>query len=331
MALPDPGLSGRLYAPALLADVFDAIAAGTSLVAALPPRSAERDRARLRLESLWVRVDPRGVLDRLMAEPLPAAISDEQDGLKAEALLELDEHQDAATLIARHAETTPRWELLRARLDHAQGRPSEAFARLDALLAGDRLDPETRATALSFRFRYRALAQKLEEAARDVAELRVLCNQHDAVLSEEIVRGIGLHAVNPVRVAALRWRAAEIVDQTIAGLKDGIAQTQAQLGPLPLHVHALFMKLRDAPERLLSLVVRLAGAQFLAGRKYDAWLTMYYADQLAARLLPERYAAETAEGLDALRIQLGDEEVAACERLREVAAAEHLARPRGQG
>jgi hypothetical protein len=329
MALPDRGLSARLYAPALLADVFDAIAAGTMLVAALPRRAAERDRARARLESLWARVDPQGVLDRLMSDPLPPELADEQDALKIEALLELDEKEDAATLLARHQERSPRWELLRARSEFGQGRSDEALARLDAILALQPLEPELKATALSFRFRYRALAQRLMEAGADVVALRDLLDEYGAVLSELIVRAIGVHAINPVRIPALRWRAAEVVDKTIMDLTDGVRETQAELGPLPRHVHALFRKLRDAPERLVSLAVRLAGAQFLAGRKADAWFTLYYTDQLAARLLPERWSKETAEGLDELRLQLGETEVAASERLRQKASDEHLARTGG--
>ena len=118
---------------------------------------------------------------------------------------------------------------------------------------------------------------------------------------------------------------SEIVVRSRAELAGGLDERQEDLGPLPLHVHGLFVKLRGEPKRLADLVARLAGAEYLAGDHRGAYATLYYAARIAERLLAPDDAAAVTEAEDELRRLLGADEVASLEAERLAASDAFLA------
>ncbi|MSP59629.1 MAG: hypothetical protein EXR72_04685 [Myxococcales bacterium] len=309
-------LQRTLDAPALLADVIGALLSGEELYARLAAGSKERERVWWRLNELWARTEPLALLTRLDEQEVPAEREALADRLRAEALLELGRSDEAGAILERsQARVGPAWDLLRARLAFARRRPSEALAALDALLA-EKPEPELQATALSFRMRYRALAGNPPGVAEDRRALSLLLGAHGANLSEFVIDVYGSYAQLPERSQVVRHKIALVVAETKGQLTDGINEEQAALGPLPLHVHALFVKLRADPQRLADLATRLAGAEYLAGDRAGAFATLYYADQIAARLLGAG-AVPVREAFDELCRILGAERAAIEADLRE--------------
>jgi hypothetical protein len=302
-----------LEAPALLSDVIGPLLAGRKLWEELPPEAPEREQVFFRLNELLVRVDAAKVLEQLDAEPLAKRREIQADLLRAEALVELARLSEAEELLGRRAlEIGPAWTLVRARVDLGRGRAKQGMARLDHVLAGE-THPERRAAALALRMHYRALAGDEPGAAADRKELGRLLAKHKAVVSEILLKVHGPNALLAEKGEAEKRRIWQIAERARLWLVDGIAETQEALGPLPLHVHALFKKLRDRPGDLVDLAARLSGAEFLTGDWNAAYLTLYYTDQLAGRLLDEANAERIHNSFAELSGLLGEERVARIE------------------
>lgn len=321
-------LRETLARPALLADVVAPLAAGQRLLDELPPDSAGWRAVRDRVDELLVRIAPQEVLSRRSGET-DAATTPLDLRLQVEALLELGRDAEAGVLLAGVAAADPWWDILRARARFQAGDRDAALRGLDGVIAdAATAGPEALATALSFRLRYRALVGDAAGAHADRDALQRLCVQHDAVLSAALIESVGRYAELPEAtrrtVAQGLFRAA--LQRTMAELCDGVTETQDGLGPLPLWVHGLFIKLRRDPPRLVDLALRLAQGQLLCAEREAAYRTLYYADQLGARLLPAPASESLRQGLEQLLLILGPAEVALCAARREAEAAAHLSR-----
>ena len=318
---PDNVIADRLaraFAPALFADALEAWVSADRLIHDLPAGHPRRAAVIWRALELRTMFDPVGVLTELDRNPPPPDDDGRWQRVPVAAMIasgELD--RAAAELIATAARTEPAWDTLRGQL---------AVARGDLAAAAPPLE-RARAAATSVEDRAHALLWSLELAgrARDLASLAAHADALDRLLADA-------GAVNSRAMIALEARVSMLGDrQWVLGplyaahaeeakqrLCEGIVEEQAQLGPIPRHVHAAFRKLRGEPLRLERELMNLAALQYRAGERGEAYATLSYAARLAPRLLGPEAAARLREGFARFGEVIGPAQVAAQEAyLRE--------------
>lgn len=311
---PDDVLADRLaraFAPALFADSLDAWIAADGLVRDLPVDHPRRAAVMWRALELRTAFDPLGALTAIDREPPPPAADERWRRVPVAAMIAAGELGRAeAELLVAGDRGGAAWDTLRGQL---------ALARGDLVAAAGHLT-RARAAATDVEDRAHALLWSLDLAGR-AGDGAAIAAHADAL--DRLLATAGAFTSRPMvalkaRVAmlgeqqgmVLRALHASYAEEAAARLCEGVAEEQAQLGPIPRHVHAAFRKLRAEPLRLEAALLDIAGLQYRAGERGEAYATLAYAARLAPRLLGDAGAERLRASFARFREVIGAAQVA---------------------
>jgi hypothetical protein len=309
----------QLFAPALFADGLGGILLGELLLRDLPVDHPRRPAVAWRWLELRLALDPAGVLAQIDRDPPPTDAEGRCQRVPIAAMLACGHYDRAADALAGDADHSPAAQVLRGQLAVAQGDAATAEAHLVAARA-TATDPEDRAAALLWSLEAASRRDDAVAVTTWAAELDQLLAAHGAETSRQMLAMQTLVAQIANRGEFLAPVFATWADQAKQALCADVAEEQAQLGPIPRHVHAAYRKLRARPRELEAALLNVAGLQVRAEQREEALATLTYAARLAPRLLPADAAARWQEVLAGFRAQLGAERCAEYDaylRLRE--------------
>lgn len=295
----------QVFAPALFADGLGAILAAELLLRDLDRDHPRRAAVAWRYLELRLTLDPTGVLAQIDAGGPPADDDGRHRWVPAAAMIACGELVRATAALVT-APDVPMVATLRGQLALASGDRDGAERHLAAARA-TATAPEDRAAALLWSVEAASRRGDRDAVVAHAATLDELLVAHNAATSQQMLALQAAVAQLPDRGEVLIPLFARHVDDAKAALCSGVPEEQAQLGPIPRHVHAAYRKLRGQPAALEAALMNIAGLQVRADQHGEALATITYAARLAPRLLPAAAAARWAEALELFRAQLGDE------------------------
>lgn len=322
MTTRDEVIAARLteaFAPALFADGLGPAFAAELLLRDLEADHPRRAAVAWRYLELRLPFAPSEVLAQLDDAPPPPDEEGRSRRVPIAAMLACGHYDRAAAALAAEDERDAATAVLRGQLAMALGDAPTAETHLAAARA-TATDPEDRAAALLWSLEAASRRGDRDALVGHAAALDELLAAHGAETSRQMLALQAMVAQLADRHEFLAPLFGQRADQAKQALCADVAEEQAQLGPIPRHVHAAYRKLRARPRELEAALLNVAGLQVRAEQREEALATLTYAARLAPRLLPADAAARWQEVLAGFRAQLGAERCAEYDaylRLRE--------------
>lgn len=225
--------------------------------------------------------------------------------LRASASLECNRVDDARSQIAK-LPAGPWRALLTARAALLDGDLTAGRDGLDELLASTNLPPDVHAEALSFRARAHP-EDGVDGMLDDLLTLEELCLLHNATLTGVFLGMWRSFVASDTFTTMARVLSAGDLARKLTDLTGAADVDPATVAPVPLHVHIVFVRLRDDPRRAVEELITLAGLFWQSGLPEQAHKTAVYAARIGPRLLGEQAGRDLADYLVVLRRHAGEE------------------------
>jgi hypothetical protein len=213
---------------------------------------------------------------------------------------------DEAAIHLNGVASGPHRALLEARLLLLRGQLERGLEGLVNLLATPDLPADVHAEALSFKARAHPEDGK-QGALDDLALLEELAIAENATITGVWI-GLWRKLVQSEGFAtAARVLTANDLARRLTALTEGLDIDPVSLGPVPVHVHAVFVRYRQEPAQATKELIELAGLFWQAGLQSEAHRTAVFARRIGARLLGGQAAKDLADYEQVLRHHAGEE------------------------